>query len=347
MVMKRTQEHLCRAAVLTLALLAAGNGVAGAPAPAATGAAAQPAVFARVAGTVITQEEYDAAFNAAARGKFYHGKPPENEVAALQREVGEQLVARVLLVREAKQRGLRPDAGEIQKTLQAYEQRYANSEQWKKSKAQMLPRLTARLEEESLLDQLEKIVRAVPAPALNEVKAYYAAHQDKFTEPEQLRVSVILLKVDPSSPSAAWVKANEEAAGLVKKLQAGADFAATARLHSADASAQQGGDMGYLHKGMLPDGTEAVLKAMKVGDISNPVQLLEGIAVFRLADRKAAKLNGFERVQARAQGLLQREKSDQTWDRFIADLKKKTPAQIDQSRYLPLADRSNGHTTPK
>lgn len=344
--MKQTHKR-ARHALLTLLLLSAGyagtgNAIA-APAAAAAAPAAK-AIFARVGDAVVTQDEYNAAFNAASRGKFYHGKPPEAEIAALQREVGDQLVSRILLVREAKARGFKADPAEIQKTVQSYDQRYAGSEQWKKSRETMLANVIPRLEEDSILVQLEKAVRNVPKPSLKEVRAYYAAHPEKFTEPEQLRVAVILLKVDPSSPTTVWIKADEEAREIATKLRGGADFATLARTRSADGSAQQGGDMGYLHSGMLPDGTQQVLNAMKVGEISNPVQLLEGMAVFRLTDRKVAKLNSFEAVQNRAQDLLQRDHADQAWSKLIAELKKKTPAQIDQSRFLPLAD--NAGTRP-
>ena len=72
-------------------------------------AADAAAVFARVADSVILQKDYDDAFAVAARSKFYHGKAPENEVAKLQREVADKLVVRVLLLREAKRRGIAPD----------------------------------------------------------------------------------------------------------------------------------------------------------------------------------------------------------------------------------------------
>lgn len=348
--MKEAQKVLCRAAALSLALFAAGSVVAGpsaAQAAAAPAAAAQAAVFAKIGDTVITVDEYAAAFNAAARAKFYHGKAPENEVAALQREVGDQLVARVLLLREAKKRGLKPDAAEIQKILDGYEQRYANSENWKKNRDKMLAAVTVRLEDENIVAQLEKIIRNVPAPTQSEVKAYYAANQDKFTEPQQVRVSLILLKVAPSSPTAEWLKADAEAHALLKRLQAGEDFAALARKHSGDGSAPQGGDIGYVHEGMLPEGTQSIINAMKLGDISNPVQLLEGMGILKLVDRKAPKLNTFEKVEKRAHDLLVRDRTDQAWNKFVADLKKKTPAQVDQSRYLPLAEQSNGRAAPK
>lgn len=336
--MRLLPDHFSRAALLSLALLAATDVMAATVAP-TVGAATvvAPAIFAKVGDVVITQDEYKTAFDAAARGKFYHGKPPEHEVALLQREVGDQMVARILLLREAKQRGLRPDAAEIQKTVQGYEQRYAGSEQWKKNRAQALPPLVARLEQEDLLSQLEKTVRGGVKVSEKQVKAYYAAHQEQFTEPEQMRVSVILLKVEPSATSATWKKAEEQAQALAKRVRAGEDFAALARQHSGDGSAPQGGDMGYLHSGMLPEGTQAALAKLKNGETSDAVRLLEGLAVFRLTDRKVARLRDFEAVKVRAQELAQRELGNDTWTAFIADLKTKTAIQMDQSRFLPLA----------
>jgi len=158
-------------------------------------------VFAKVGDIEITHDEYNAAFNSATRSKFYHGKPPDSEIAALQREVGDQVVLRILYLHDAKQRNLRPDAASINKQIQTYEQRYAGSEQWKKNREQLLPPLVARLEQEDLLSQLEKIVRDGVKANEKQAKAYYAAHQEQFTEPEQMRVSLILLKVDPPASS--------------------------------------------------------------------------------------------------------------------------------------------------
>lgn len=347
--MKKTQKRVCHAAALSLALFCAG-GVFAAPsmAQSATAPAAAPAsIFAKVGDAVITFDEYAAAFNAAARSKFYHGKAPEGEVAALQRQVSDQLVVRVLVLREANKRGIKPDAAEIQKTLQGYEQRYGNSENWKKNRDRMLASVTARLEEDSIVAQLEKSIRNVPDPAQSEVKAYYAANPEKFTEPQQLRVSLILYKVDPSSPTEVWLKADADAHAMLKRLQGGEDFATLARKHSGDNSAAQGGDLGYMHDGMLPENAQQIVNAMKPGEISNPVQLLEGMAILKLTDRKAPKLNTFERVEKRAHDLLLRDRTEQAWTKFVAELKKKTPAQVDQSRFLPLAEQSAGRAAPK
>ena len=336
--MTRLQHYLSK--VLAFAVSTAFAHVAlaqGAPGAPTSGTAKQTAVFAKVGNQVITQDDYAAAYNNAARAKFYHGKPPESELASLQREVADQMVTRILLVNEIKRKGLKPNAAEIDQQIQAYEKRYAGSDQWKKNKDKMLPPLVARLEQDDMLAQIEKTVRSEAKASEDQAKAYFAANPDKFTEPEQLRLSVILIKVDPSSPSSAWAKAGETADALAKRLRAGEDFAALARQYSADDSAKQGGDMGYLHSGMLPAGTQDALAKLKAGEVSNGIRLLEGFTVFRLTDRKDAKKHDYNTVKVRARELAQREQGDLAWASFIANLKTKTSVQIDESRYLPLA----------
>lgn len=357
--MKKAFRVLRHTALLS-ALILSGQALADAPlattaiaaasTAAVAAAAAEPApetVFARLGDTVITFEDYNNAFNAAARGKFYHGSAPENEVAKLQREVADKLIERVLLLREAKRRGIQPDYADIQKTLDGYERRYANSEQWKANRAQVLPALTARLEEDSLVKMLEKAARTVPEPERADVEVYYQTHQDKFTEPERLRVSTILLRVDPSAPPEMRTKAEEAAKVLHKKLVDGGDFAALARENSDDRSSVQGGDMGYLHKGMVPPTVQDLLTKMQPGEITEPVHVLEGLTILKLTERVPSKLHTFERVQDRAKALLRRDRANAAWENMIADLKKANPAQISDSAFLPLVEQSDASAAPK
>lgn len=339
MKMKDTRKHSLGALLLLCAM--AGAGPVSAVAQEAAAGAADP-VFATVAGTVITQSEYTTALQAAARAKFYHGKPPEAEVAALQREVADRMVARVLLLREAKRLGVRPDAAEIEQALQGYERRYAKSERWQQERAQVLPQLTARLEQDNLLAQLEKDVRAKVGAEPAAARAYYARHPEKFTEPERMRVSLILLKVDPAAGPQVLAGAEDEARAIAKRLREGADMAELARLHSADGSAAQGGDLGYLHAGMLPNGAEMVLKAMRPGQTSEPVRVLEGVAILRLTERTEASPLPFEKVAARAGELQLSEGRDAAWAAYVAELRRQTPAQVDESLFFPLAGAAQG-----
>ena len=302
-------------------------------------AAAAPgsAPFARVGDAVVGQQEFDAAYAQAARAKFYHGKAPDAEVARLQREVAQGLVDEILLAREAKRRKLKPDAAAVRQTIAGYEERYRDSAQWKATRAEMLPRLKDKLEKDSVLAQLAAQVKHADDPTAAQLQQYWREHQDKFTSPEQVHLGVILLKVDPSSPQPQWDGAKQEGAAIVRRLKGGAAFTELAKLHSADPSAERGGDMGYVHAGMLPEPAQKAVDALKPGQFTEPVTLLEGVAVFRLEQRKPPVLNALDTVRERARELYVRERSEEAWAAFLATLRRETPAQIDETRFLPLA----------
>ncbi len=301
-------------------------------------AEAQPPAFAVVDGVRLSAAEYEQAVALAVRRKFYHRSPEGEALAGVRREVADSLVDRVLLLKEAKRRGLKPDRAKVDGALRAYEERYSASPQWPKVKAEALPKLAARLEEDSRLEQLERGVRDVPPPDEKALRAYYAKHPGLFTEPEQVRLSVILLKVDPAAPRAAWEKADAEGRDIVKKLKAGGDFAAIARAKSGDAeSAKAGGDMGYVHRGMLPEALHGEIDKLVPGAISPALRVLEGVTVFRLQDRKPQRLRGFDEVRPRAAELVRRERSDAAWSAFTGSLRKRAVIEIDRTRYPEAA----------
>lgn len=293
-----------------------------------TAADAESALFARVGDQVITRQEYEQHVRQAFRQHFYHGRPPEDELEAVRQQVGDDLVTRVLLLQEAQRRGLSPDKAAVQKTLDSYDQRYAASPNWQSQRETLLASLKTRLQEDDVLAQFEQSVRRVAPPSREQIKAFYAANPDKFTEPARQRVSVILLRVDPSAPKSAWEDARVEAQGLVMRLRRGADFAELARIHSGDRSSEQGGDMGYLHEGMLTEGAQTVVDGLDVGVVSDPVRVLEGMAIFRVEDRQPSRLRALDDVQSRARELWLRDQGDQAWMALKAQLRKGVPIQI-------------------
>ncbi len=294
-------------------------------------------VFASVGDTVISAREYEAALGAAMRQRFYHRQVPEAEVAAFRREVADRLINRVLLLEEVRRRGIQPDEAKVRKIVLGYEARYRDSPQWKNNRDRMLPNLRRELEQADRLERLESAVRSVASPAESELRRYYDAHRDLFTEPEQVRLSVILLRVDPSSPKIAWEKAQEEAAAIRARIAAGADFASLARLHSADRTAENGGDTGYLHQGVLPEALNGSFSTLKRGEISEPVRVLEGYAIFRMEDRRPQRQRAFEDVKQRAGQLWQREEGERRWTALINKLRSDAAIKIDVSRYPELA----------
>lgn len=320
--------------LLPVSIIAAYNGLpfatealaqaASTPAPATqvaqSGPAATPA-FAFVDDHPLSAAELHQAFSALMRRKYYHGQVPEGQIQQAMKEAQDQVIEGYLLTREAERRAVVPDQAKIDAEIAAYEARYKDSAQWQQAKDVMIPRVRGELERRSRRERLEQEVRSLPVPTVAEVRAYYESKKELFTEPERLRLRAIILAVDPSSGQVAWDAAHEEARKLAKRLRDGADFAEQARIFSNDASAEAGGDMGYLHRGMLPDPIQEKVDGFKIGEISEPLTLLQGIGIFRLDERVPAKLRDFDQVVERARDLLLRERQDAAWSRFVEQLK--------------------------
>ncbi len=312
------------------------------PSPGAAPDSGAAALFATVGDKAISAAEFELAANNAAKQKFYHGQPPQAEIDGLMREVADRLINRILLTEEAGRRHTEADTAQVAASIATYEERYAQSPAWQQHKDQLLPGLRLQLEQDSKLQRLEAEVRQLPPPTDEEILGYFNANRDKFVEPEKLHLSMILLQVAPSSPGAAWSAAEEEAARLVAKLNAGADFADSARLQSADDSAKEGGDLGYVHRGMIPEGLQGGIDRMSPGEISAPIRVLQGMTVFKLIERQPARQLAFEVSKPRARDLYVRERSDQVWNSFLAQLRSKAKIEINTQRYPALVPQDPG-----
>jgi parvulin-like peptidyl-prolyl isomerase len=295
---------------------------AAAPAAAALAAHGPIPLFATVNGYPISVAEFNSAFTAHMRQTYYHGAVPEGGMNKARLEVTEQLVSRTLQLQEIARRGLKPDSEAVERQVADYDKNNARNPNWQRNRELMLPGLRDLVGQQDLLKRLESQVRDVPAPTPDEVKAYYGRKPELFTEPQKLRVRVIVLQVDPGAPRAAWDAAIAEGARVVRRIRGGADFAEQARLVSTDENAAKGGDLGYLHVGMLPDGLQDAIDKLKTGEVSEPLESLHGIAIFRVEDRIPDTLQPFDRVAERAATLLLRERKDGAWQEFLAGLRK-------------------------
>lgn len=290
-------------------------------------------------GNPVSYAEYEQFAYAEARQTFYHGTPPEGaDLVVFRQKAADKLIDRKLKVLEARRSGLQPDNEQIESQLATYEQQYGQEERFQAEGEAMLARLRAHFEEESLLQQIEPILRAVPPAAEGEVEDYYRNNIQKFTEPEKIRVSVILLSVPAWSNETAWDAAREEASAIADSIRGGKSFADAARQHSADPTAANGGDMGYMHVGSLNYAVQAAVIELEPGEMPDePVTVLEGVVLVRLEDRKEATVHEFSYVQERAHGLWQRDASEKAFAAILARLRDDSDIQMDEEylRTLP------------
>ncbi len=149
------------------------------------------------------------------------------------------------------------------------------------------------------------------------LKQEYADQKSHFIAPEQRLASHILISVDKNANAAAQKAALAKARSIEKQLKAGKSFESLAKVDSDDlGSKAQGGDLGWLEKGVTDPAFESALFAMKKGEISAPVKSEEGYHIIELRDVRPEKVRSFDEVK----GELAKKYLDEARDRKFSDI---------------------------
>jgi peptidyl-prolyl cis-trans isomerase D len=149
-----------------------------------------------------------------------------------------------------------------------------------------------------------------------QLKAYYDEQKTKtperFSAPEQRRVSHILLPVaDPKEDAA--VKAKAE--GILKRAQAGEDFAKLAKEFSQDpGSASQGGDLGWSERKVWVAPFADAAYSMNVDEIKGPVKTQFGYHILKLVGIQPASVKSFEQSKADLETEYRRNEAEKAFN---------------------------------
>jgi peptidyl-prolyl cis-trans isomerase SurA len=108
---------------------------------------------------------------------------------------------------------------------------------------------------------------------------------------------------------------------LRTRIVQGENFADLARLNSDDtASAQKGGDLGWIVPGDLVPEFEQAAAALKPGPLSEPVRTSFGIHLIQLLERRTADLS-VDRRRLEARKVLRERRSDESYEEWLRQLR--------------------------
>ncbi len=281
----------------------------------------QNEIFAQINDLTIDVSEFQAIFRNAVRQKYYHGKVPAAELEEFRQQVADDIITQVLVHDQALKRGLQPDRKRIDANIDAFFLKNAANPALQAQRETVASRMLETLERQDLLEKMEAKIKDLPTPETAQVKQYYLDRPDKFTEPERLWLSVILLKVPPYAQESSWIEAQTVAAELKQRIESGEDFAVLAKEISDHPSAENGGDLGYLHRGVLESDVQKKIETLAISQLSDPIRVLEGVTLFLLNGVQAAQLKSFDEVEKRAAGLLYREMQEDAWNSYVENLR--------------------------
>jgi peptidyl-prolyl cis-trans isomerase SurA len=135
---------------------------------------------------------------------------------------------------------------------------------------------------------------------------------------QQTRARHILLRISPQLSQDA---ASKRLLEFKRQIESGAKtFEQLARENSEDASAAQGGELGWTSPGMLVPEFEDAMNALPINGISNPVVSRFGVHLIQVLERRETSLDPKqEREQAR--NILREQKFETAYEDWIRELR--------------------------
>ncbi len=170
--------------------------------------------------------------------------------------------------------------------------------------------------------------RALPVGGLALVRSGAGFHVLKVIEKRaggmpastvvQTHASHILLRLSPQLSEA---QARAKLADFRKRILAGqADFATLAKENSQDASAAEGGDLGWANPGQFVPEFEEVLNPLTPGQISEPLVSRFGAHLIKLIERRTVQLSQREQREA-VRGIIREKKLNDAYALWLQDLR--------------------------
>ncbi len=140
-------------------------------------------------------------------------------------------------------------------------------------------------------------------------KERYETSKSTYAVPAAIRVSHILLKVNPEKPETADEAVRAKAEKILQDLRNGKDFSALANELSEDVgSAKKGGELqGWAEKGKLVPPFEVAAYALKPGEISGLVRTRFGYHIIKLLEYRDGSVRPFGEVKDQILQALRKE----------------------------------------
>jgi peptidyl-prolyl cis-trans isomerase C len=188
-------------------------------------------------------------------------------------------------------------------------------EQSMEGKLSLLDELTLLNDRRAYLSSV--LVDQVSAAAVTDA-AVQAAYDAKFAEfKPQTEYNAAHILVDTQ----------EQAADLLKQIEAGAEFAAVAAEHSNDGSAQAGGDLGWFGMDMMVEPFETAVVAAEVGKPVGPVQTEFGYHLILVKETRNSAKPELAAVRPEIEAGLMRDAVLAQVDAMVAGAKVEKPGE--------------------
>jgi peptidyl-prolyl cis-trans isomerase C len=247
-----------------------------------------------VNGAVITQEEFDRVLDYERRRAAQNGQQiPDAQMAKIENSILDSLIVGELLFQESKKQGIQVKSETVTEQFMTVKQRFPSEAEYKKALEENKiteSKIRADIKRDMAIQQLiDKEVDQKVKITDEESKTFYDTNPQLFQQPERVKASHILIKVDEGASEEKKAEALKKIKEIQQKVQKGEDFAALAKTYSEGPSAPRGGDLNYFGRGQMVKPFEDAAFSMKPNETSDIVETKFGYHLIKVVDKQPAK----------------------------------------------------------
>ncbi len=162
-------------------------------------------------------------------------------------------------------------------------------------------------------------------------QSYYEAHKQEFEQPEQIRLSEIMVPTAAEATDAQVAQAKAKADDAVAKLKAGAKFEDLVKQYPDSPNPDKGGDLGGIYQrgdGKLAKVLEDQTFALKQGEFTAPIRTRQGFVVFEVTEHTQAGIPPLSAVEQQVQEAIYAAAIQPALRTYLTDLREKAYIDI-------------------
>ena len=321
-------------------------------------------IIARVNNSIITRSDFDRSKSQIKdEMKQQEPKATEKDFSEKEKDVLRDLIDQQLLIDKGKDLGLSADTELIKKLDEMRKQMNLESLD-DLEKAAQAQGISYEDFKQNLRNQIitQQVIGREVGGHLNiskeEEQKFYEEHKSEMEQPEQIRLSEILVATakpssitpiqDPAAPPSAdgakpaeptppvapaaddLTAAEAKANALHDQIQKGAAFDEVAKKSSDGPSAAQGGDLGLFKRGTLSKELEDRTFAMKAGDITEPIRTKQGFVILKVTEHQQAGIPTMKQMEPRIQDALYYQKLQPALRAYLKKLREEAFIDVRQ-----------------
>ena len=157
-----------------------------------------------------------------------------------------------------------------------------------------------------------------------EIGDFYDKHRQDYEGAEAVRIKQILLPVAAGADKKTRESVKAQARQLRERISKGEPFEILAAQYSKGPAAAQGGDIGFVERGVMVPEVEKAAFSLPAGQVSDVIETEMGFHIIAVVDKRGAGLKPLPMVRNEIKAKIEDEKVAKKYDEWIEDLRKKS-----------------------